>query len=85
MSVVELEAPPVVEDARVLTEPEQVWAKFMADLEPWEIHHLHVIGELTHHDLYMDGKIKLLDVFAAVQDKCGCVRCRVKETGGEGK
>lgn len=69
MTVMELEP------KRVLSPREQKWADFVGGLEPWEVHKLHIVGELDQHDRWLDGKIDLMTVYGELQDKCGCSRC----------
>lgn len=45
---------------------EATWEQFLRDLQAWEIHKLHTLGELDLHDKFMEGQMKLMDIFVLV-------------------
>lgn len=59
-------AEPEVRRKPTSTPSEQTWNQFLLDLRPWELHKLHVLGEMGLHDQYINGDIKLMDVFVLV-------------------
>lgn len=69
----------VAVETRELSDVEQQWAIFIDGLEPWEIHKLHVLGELELHDKYLDGGIDLMTIQGMCMDSCRCMSCRHKQ------